>query len=655
MPPVEAPRRAFAVRIGAALGAAAILATTAACGQADPDLPGPETAAAPEAFTQENVDAWLDATLPDMLEDNKIAGATVAVVGDGQVVTTRGFGYADAAGVEVDPAQTLFRAGSVSKVFTATAVMQLVEQGELDLDADVSEYLDFELERGYDEDITLRNLLSHTAGFEERLTGLIAFDEKEVDLRAALAIDPPEQVYRPGTTPSYSNYGNSLAGYIVQQVSGVQFEQYIEDNIFKPLHLDSASFRQPLPEDLAERVSNGYIESDGPAQDFEYVGTPPAGSLSITADDMAQFMLAQLGTHPDGVELLTDATREEMFTPALTEETLGAFAEAQQLALGWFEEDQNGYRVVGHGGDTNYFHTHLNLYPDDGAGIFVSFNSSSADGATTLGLRSDLMAGFADRYFANETETAATVFDDATLEDAKQIEGTYYSSRGFHSTFLSAIDLFSTTEITALDDDRLYFAVDPGTAEPGVFEQVGDNLWREVDGERTIAVRIEDGQVTGIVHDAAFTLLPMETQRSLRLPFLIGGTAFLLIGLLAWPTAALYRKLRHRPGPGREGQLARTLVRVGAAVSLLALAGWVVLFLQILELQDPPAAAIRAVQILQFIGALGTIPAVFKLVGEIRRKSGWLPITVTVLTILAFSTVVNFAIEFQMLSPNISY
>src|SRR5690606_10125653 len=113
----------------------------------------------------------------------------------------------------------LFRVASVSKTFTATAVMQLVEQGELDLDADVSEYLDFELNRGYDDDITLRHLLSHTAGFEERIHGLIAYGDEPVDLREVLATDPPEQVFRPGTTPSYSNYGNSLAGYIVQRVS----------------------------------------------------------------------------------------------------------------------------------------------------------------------------------------------------------------------------------------------------------------------------------------------------------------------------------------------------------------------------------------------------------------------------------------------------
>ena len=654
MPTRHTPRRTLAVRIGAALGAAAILATTAACGQTAPDLPEPETAAEPEAFTQANVDAWLEATLPEMLEDNGIAGATVAVVGDGQVVTTRGFGLADtAAGTEVDPASTLFRAGSVSKVFTATAVMQLVEQGELDLDADVSQYLDFELERRFDDDITLRHLLTHTAGFEERVAGLIGFGDESPDLRNALATDPPEQAYRPGTTPSYSNYGNSLAGYIVQRVSGETFEDYVDEHLFAPLGLESSSFRQPLPEDLADRVSNGYLDGDGPAQEFEIVGTPPAGSLSITADDMAQFMLAQLGTHPDGTELLSAEARELMYTPALTEESLGAFAGAQQMTLGWFEEDQNGHRIVGHGGDTNYFHTHLNLYPDDGAGIFVSINSSGNENARTLAVRADIMEGFADRYFPAETDEP-TVDADSMSVEAEAIAGTYYSSRGFHSNFLNVLDLFTTTEITALDDGRLYFETDAGAQGPNVYEPIGEDVWREVGGNRTIAVRTEDGDVTGIVQDAAFTYLPLGTERELSLPIFIGAVAVLLLALLAWPVAAVYRKVRRRPAP-EGGRALRILVRTGVACTLLALAAWVVVILQVLELQQVPFGAIRAAQAFLLIGLLGMIPAVWKVVIDIRRKAGWKSITATVLVFLALSAVTDFALECHLLALSVSY
>jgi hypothetical protein len=117
----------------------------------------------------------------------------------------------------------------------------------------------------------------------------------------------------------------------------------------------------------------------------------------------------------------------------------------------------------------------------------------------------------------------------------------------------------------------------------------------------------------------------------------------------------VYRRIRKRPALGREGRATRVLVRVGAACTLLALAGWAAIVLTIAGLTDPPAAAIRAVQALQLVGALGLIPAAVKLVGEIRRRAGWKPVTGTVLTLLALSAVFNFAVEFQMLSLDISY
>nr|BFF26359.1 hypothetical protein GCM10025732_43240 [Glycomyces mayteni] len=320
------------------------------------------------------------------------------------------------------------------------------------------------------------------------------------------------------------------------------------------------------------------------------------------------------------------------------------------MTLGWFQEDQNGHRVVGHGGDTNFFHSHLNLYPEDGAGIYVSFNSTGTSGTATIGLRSGLMRDFADRYFPGETASTAVEGSNAEL-----LAGTYHSSRGFHSTFLSALDLFSTTEITALDDGRIAFEADPGTLEPAVYEQVGPDLWREVGGERLLAVRVEGGEVTGIVHDAAFTLLPMDVERRLQLPLTIGALAVLLFGLLAWPAGALYRKLRRRPGPGPEGRRWRVLVRIAAACSVLAIAGWAAVVMLAMGLQDPSAALIRAVQVLQLAGALGLVPAVVRLVGEIRRRAGWRAVTGTVVTLLALGAVADFAIEFQLLSPNISY
>jgi CubicO group peptidase (beta-lactamase class C family) len=216
------------------------------------------------------------------------------------VLTARGYGYADTgsegtAPHPVDPDQTLFRVGSVAKVFVATAVMQLVEQGKIDLDADVDRYLDFPLPRTFDRAITMRHLLTHTAGFEERIKGLIELGESTVSVRDTVAVDPPEQVFEPGTVPAYSNYGYSLAGYIVERVSGTPFDDYIDRNVLDRVGMTSSSFAQPLPQELRSRLSQGYTTDSDPAAPFETVGTAPAGALSASATDMGRFILAHLG------------------------------------------------------------------------------------------------------------------------------------------------------------------------------------------------------------------------------------------------------------------------------------------------------------------------------------------------------------------------
>lgn len=199
------------------------------------------TGAAP--LTREDVEAWLDGYMPYALQSGDIAGAVVVVVKDGQVLAQKGYGYADIKSRKpVDPELTLFRPGSISKLFTWTAVMQQVEQGKLDLDTDVNKYLDFQIPPRDGQPVTLRNIMTHTAGFEEQLKGLMGEEGgKQVPpYDELLKRWVPERIFAPGTTPAYSNYATSLAGYIVQRVSGVPFDDYIEQNIFAPLGMQHA-------------------------------------------------------------------------------------------------------------------------------------------------------------------------------------------------------------------------------------------------------------------------------------------------------------------------------------------------------------------------------------------------------------------------------
>src|SRR6266576_6603227 len=245
-------------------------------------------------MTAADVESFLDGIVPLQLSQTDIAGATVSIVKDGKLIFAKGYGYADVQKkLSVSARETLFRPGSISKLFTWTAIMQLFEQGELDLDRDVNEYLDFRIPEAFGKPITLKNIMTHTPGFEEQIKDLFTTSGTP-NLGEYLKTHIPARVYPPGTVPAYSNYATALAGYIVQRVSGRPFDEYIAENILKPLNMTRSTFAQPLPPSLAPLMSGGYRLGSDPAQPFEVINPFPAGSLSSSAADMAQFMMAHL-------------------------------------------------------------------------------------------------------------------------------------------------------------------------------------------------------------------------------------------------------------------------------------------------------------------------------------------------------------------------
>src|SRR6476469_10212922 len=233
------PRAQFAVL---AVANAIAIGVTSAQGPAPSPLlpqaaPAPSKEAAPPLqaspapeLTKADFETLLDALIPSQLRNRNVAGAVVSVVKDGQVLFQKGYGYADVEEKKpVLPDQTLFRPGSISKLFTATAVMQLVEQGKLDLDRDVNDYLDFRIPPAFGKPITLRNCMTHTAGFEEVGKNLFSDDSVHILSNETFVKEwTPERIYPPGQVPAYSNYATALAGYIVQRVSGEPFEAYID-------------------------------------------------------------------------------------------------------------------------------------------------------------------------------------------------------------------------------------------------------------------------------------------------------------------------------------------------------------------------------------------------------------------------------------------
>src|SRR6202045_3776494 len=383
----------------------------------------------PHELTVADLHAFLDGFVPMQLEREDIAGAVVLVVKDGAILFAKGYGYSDVekkSPVTVDA--TLFRPGSVSKLFTWTAVMQLVEQGKLDLDRDINEYLDFKIPAKFGKPITLRNIMTHTPGFEEQIKDLITEEAApSATLKQHLVTHIPERIFPPGTIPAYSNYGAGLAGYIVERGSGRPFNDYVNENIFKPLGMTRSTFVQPLPAELKPLMSSGYRLGSGKPKPYEIIEEAPAGALAATAADLARFMIAHLqnGKLENG-KILRPETAAQMHS-----RQFGLSPALNGMCLGFYEESRNGRRIIGHGGDTVYFHSDLHLMLENGIGFFVSYNSA---GKGEISPRSALWYHFLDRYFPFTPPKAEKLASaDA---DAKTVAGRYLTSRRSESSFL---------------------------------------------------------------------------------------------------------------------------------------------------------------------------------------------------------------------------
>jgi len=503
---------------------------------------GAATAAAPVSLTAQDVDAWLDGYMPYALHTGDIAGAVVVVVKDGQIVTERGFGYSDVAKrAPVDPRQTLFRPGSVSKLFTWTAVMQLVEQGKIDLDADVNQYIDFKIPGRDGKAVTMRNLMQHTAGFEEQAKGIMSEDPNAPGFEVLLKQWVPERVFPIGSTPAYSNYGASLAGYIVQRLSGEPFDDYIQKHIFAPLDMQYSSFAQPLPANLAPLMSKGYQSASQPPRAFEIVGPAPAGSLASPGEDMAHFMIAHLqdGEY-HGNRILRAETAQTMHNSPLT-----MLPPLNRMELGFFETNINGREVIAHLGDTDYFHTSLHLFLKENVGFYVSFNSAGKDGVAGS-LRVALFEDFADRYFPVDEKTVP--LDEKTAaNDARMLQGSWANSRGSQSNFLAASGFVGQTKV-ALDEKGELVVPIPGlNGKPRHWVEVAPFVWRDADSHQRLAAKVVDGNAVRFSMDElspfmVFERVPWYRDAAWLLPLTLISLGLLLITAVMWPVSAIVRR-----------------------------------------------------------------------------------------------------------------
>lgn len=514
------------------------------------------TANTPDAGDSLDLQAFFDSVIPEQLANEHIAGATVAVVQGDEIAFAKGYGYADlAAQVPVQADRTLFFIGSDGKLFTWTAVMQLVEQGKLDLHTDVNHYLDFEIPATYPDPVTLHHLMTHTAGFEEEFNSLLLDDPLQIlPLRDHLVRYMPSRVYPPGMVSAYSNYGTALAGYIVERVSGQSFETYMDEHLLQPLGMKHSFVGNSLPDAFASDLSKGYQHNNGRylPLDFEWTAAVPCAPLRTTVTDLSRFMIAHLnGGCVDGTCILSSKIVDQMHSPQFTHHP-----QMRSMAYGFLDMQFNGQRVLWHMGESARFITMLALIPEQNLGLVVSYNTPPADGRAVL-------FRFMDTFFPNSRPPLdAQPLPDWTAR-AGIFNGMYVPARSAHTTAQIFVRYTEALPVE-IEQGRLSFAGwDYVETEPGLF--------RQVDGDRVLALEQDaNGKQWLFVGPLAYFQVPWYETPVLVFP-LIGISLFVF--LTAW-IAGLGITLRSTKHPLSER--AAWWLAAGLGLFNVALLGWLV-------------------------------------------------------------------------------
>jgi CubicO group peptidase (beta-lactamase class C family) len=566
-----------------------------------------------------DLEAFFDGLVPLQMERSDVAGSTVLVMKDGKELLKKGYGYSDVTKKSpVDPDTSMFRLASISKLFTWVSVMQLSEQGKLDIDADVNKYLDFQIAPAFNKPITLRNLMTHTGGFEEVVHDIIFVDPKKAhSLRDFMIQNQPRRMYPPGEIPAYSNYGVGLAGYIVERVSAEPFEQYVSEHIFMPLGMKHSSFNEPMTAELAPFVSDGYrATTEKPAIGFEIFNPAPAGGISSAAGDMEKFALALLnGGELEGHRILKTETRDAMWT-----RQFGTSDSLPPQCMGFYQTWRNNLRFIGHDGDLIAFHSMFLLEPAQKLVVFVSYNSAGSANRN----RAELLDGFADRYFPAYT---APAFQTIPADQLRDVSGNFQATRRADSTKLAMGNPAGQSVFTVDKDGVL--TIDTAKDLRGhtrKWKPIGKDLWQvEGDQARLFAIRDSSGKIARLAVNfpgVQLQRVPWYEHKS----FVGISLAISLLILLPVVVASLIRLARRlffrnrQPLKPQPGTLWVTLGPRLAAFTWIIVAIWLAALAANLQSEALPSFPViqRYFSLITWLSALAVFFSIFALVAGLR-------------------------------------
>jgi CubicO group peptidase (beta-lactamase class C family) len=515
------------------------------------------------------VAAATDAAMVEAMAEHSMPGGVFVLVADGDVIHAQGYGHTDLErGTPVDAQRTRFDIGSVSKLLTATAVMQQVERGALDLETDVNDYLTgLEIPDTFPEPVTAGHLLTHTAGFGEYyLLGSAAPGPGEADpLAESLARFLPPRVRPPGLAHQYDNFGMALAGHLVESVTGETFEEYVTAQILEPLGMSRSTYGRPVP-GTDDVLPHEALPGAGGAGEVPpmYVNSLPTGGLWTTGEDIAAFMLAYLGGGEyDGARVLEPDTVAAMHRTQFT-----PHPELAGIGYGFFEHLAGERRGVQHGGSWVGASAHLYLLPDADLGMFVAFNHGSGVEVTHAVIYDAL-----DQLFPVTVQPTT----GTSGMDADVYAGQYRWNRHDTFTFMRIVSTLGgiRLQVTANDDGTLDTAMAPVRLLPDTgWVASGPGVFVEQDATSTLVFATgTDGEVTGL-HVAGPQLFSMDRlawyeTTGFVLALLLAFLAAALIAAVGWPLGAITRRLRRRGDSDTPTDLRRARRLAGLAGGLL--------------------------------------------------------------------------------------
>jgi CubicO group peptidase (beta-lactamase class C family) len=505
--------------------------------------------------------------------------------------------------------------------------MQLAEQGKLDLDADINTYLDFHIPDTYPQPITLKHLLTHTSGFEDRWFGSAVTDARGLlPPRDWLVSDIWARVNPPGEYARYSNYNAILAGYIVAQVSGQPYDQYIQEHIFDPLGMAHSSAEWTLPAELIPLESLGYTFAHGAFQPFpDYFGQPagmPSGGHHATVTDMARFMIAHLqdGRYSDAAiseaRILKDSTTQRMHTTLYTPDPrLGG------TAYGMFDWSDNGQKMLGNEGYLPPMHSEMLLLPDQNLGIYVNYNSEG--GGMLTAQHTGFQRAFFDHYYP--APEVAPIEPPADFgERADRFVGVY-NTLGPSTTLVKIGALFGggyAVKISNPGDGTLLFGMEGIELR---FAEVEPLYFRQVGGPFAIVFREDDrGRITHLFTDLMpqYSLLRLDWYQTPSFNMALLQACLLIF--LSMVAVSLIRWIRNRRRGGNWK----------SASSSIRAADWIILSISILNLVFVAGLMWGVTQSMQNI--LLDVSPIIKVVLGLGLLSAALTVAALVYTVLAW-------------------